>query len=183
MWIVIEKLSTERDSATKGEAQIYLAYSVWSDEASQSKGDAPMYSADCLIGESLLPDTVTRFAKDGLGNYLLRRGGAWTEVEYAVEYRLFKQGRRDNPNAELATETVPLDLVNEVKQKYILPHLERVDAGGKLSGENKNRAVREKEQPAPEDKAEKQELRDLVGVGFELLLEREKSVKANKEAK
>jgi hypothetical protein len=182
MWIVVEKISTERDSALKDDAQLYLAYSVWVDKNSHNRNEPPIYTADCLISERALPDTVTRFAKDAQGNYLLRRGGSWSESEYAAEYRAYREGKRENPNADLATETVPLDIVDKIKTKYILRHLENVDAAGKLSGENKNKAVREKEQPAPKDKAEKSELKSLLGVGFELLLEREKKPKAEKES-
>ena len=180
MWVVIEKISTERDSAVKGEPQTYVAFSVWADEASHKKAEPPIYQSDLKLSEGLLPDTVTRFVKDAQGNLWLRRGGFWTPDEYAAEYRAYRRKERGNPNLDLATETVAVNLADELKQKYVLPQLEAADAGGRLSGNGKDARVRDKEQPAPEDKAEKQELKDLVGVGFELLLEREK-VKADKD--
>lgn len=181
MWIVIEKISTERDSATKGEPQVYAAYSVWLDEASHSKAEAPIYQSDVLLPETMLPDTVTDFVRDAQGNLLLRRGGMWTQSEYAAECAAHHRKERGHPNADLATETVAVDIVQELKLKHILPHLERADAEGNLRGNGKGGQIREKEQPAPEDKAERQEFKDLIGNGFELLLEREKVVRAEKD--
>lgn len=176
MWVVVEKLSTEAtsDAASKVNPEVlplvHLAYSVWLTQADHDAQQPPVWQNNHLIhdGDAWLPETKTRFVRDGDGNFVLKDGKTWTEADYIAEIINYRQGKREHPNGDIALETVAVDLVDEIKNKIIKPALEEEFTKGDFSV--RKDFVAEKEVPEPSDKAEKPELKGLVGLGFEIVL-------------